>query len=493
MKNKFYAAVLAMQLFGCASVPKHLYAPNLPIEASQGCDDIAGYSSSQQAKDVACRFGTKCQFHVLAANPKFVTNRLSESRLESDTRATDISDLPLFLVGMEKPRNTKAIAHCIDENNQEPSKQCFAIGNAGTEPGYNAESSARVRQTIKTELNDSRPSVLTHIASFTGFERNTFAEPCFIFNAYSQGKLCSGASVASGDDPAGLLLETENALRQLNLSIRYTVKSYKPTHVFVLSTGWNTYEFEELYNYRDWVRELLGAANNSETGVKDFRPMFIATAWESTWTKIPKVLSAITKGNDADEVGYSWMNKVLNEVILPATKDENLSLKVILVGHSYGTRVLGSALYARSLLAHRGYLSKSLPDAFIGLQSAFPIKRLLFEGKEPTWAHFNSLETRVTLFASVHDQSTSYWFLPTYAGGAQAIAYASSSPKASWISFQEANHNGTNLGSGMAKKVRLIDASAFVNRQMPGTGGGAHSDVFDRQMANAIIQVVRGL
>jgi hypothetical protein len=261
----------------------------------------------------------------------------------------------------------------------------------------------------------------------------------------------------------------------------------------VVSTGWNTYEFEELYNYRDWVRELLSAANNSETSVKDFRPMFIATAWESTWTKIPKVLSAITKGNDADEVGYSWMNKVLNEVILPATKDENPSLRVILVGHSYGTRVLGSALYARSLLEHRGSLSKSLPDAFIGLQSAFPIKRLLFEGKEPTWAHFNSLETRVTLFASVHDQSTSYWFLPTYAGGAQAIAYASSSPEASWISFQEANHDGTNLGSGMAKKVKLIDASSFVKNEMPGTRGGAHSDVFDRQMANAIIQIVRGL
>lgn len=488
-RNLITALATAL-LASCASVPRHPIAPDLPDEANSSCKHMEGFVIPDEARNVAKQLKTRCEFHALAANPGRTVRLLAKSTPNPTAGSASKPgglNAPLFLVGLEKPRNADGLHHCLHTGEGVPGTDCLWIGNFGSSRPLPSDTRDRARRTIVTELNDPRPSALTHIARFDAVPDRTFSEPCFLFNIYGQGGSCPRVE-RNQNSNSPLPQQAQAALDNLKASLSDAIRERAPTHIVVLSTGWNTYQFESIYNYRDWLLQFGEAAERSQAAKGKFRPIYVGVTWESTWTFVPKLLSEINKGNDADEIGFTWMGKVLNEVVLPAAAASPGAPQVVLIGHSFGARVVGGALFSKELLSHRGRLAAKPVDKLIALQGAFPLSRFEDNGMEPTWAQATTTGVPVHMFSSRFDQATSLFFLPAYAGGDKAAAVALANPAR--LALEVADESGRLTASGAHGLLTVVDASAFVNSHMPGTGGGAHSDVYDREMANAIIQVI---
>jgi hypothetical protein len=267
------------------------------------------------------------------------------------------------------------------------------------------------------------------------------------------------------------------------------------THVIVMSTGWNTHQDESLYNYLDWADRLATAAPAG----KPFKPLFIGISWQSKYDKVPTQYSVITKGNDADEIGLRWTNRLVNDVVMPLA-DAN-RIPVVLIGHSYGTRVLGSAIYRRDAIV-RPTLPSS-PAAFIALQPAFTINHFT-QGREAKFDTATPPNTLVAMTSSHFDGANS---LPAtfsigkhelrYVGGGAAQDYIKNGEAPpeikSVIKFTSVDGTGHIDGAAMTRpNVYLVGADKIVNCRLPGTGpgGGAHDDVYTAEMGEFFWQAI---
>jgi hypothetical protein len=290
------------------------------------------------------------------------------------------------------------------------------------------------------------------------------------------------------------------------------------THVFAACTGWNTQAWESMVNYSDWQDACIEAR-----GQAPFKPLFIGLTWVADLDiGILEPTSVINKGHDADEIGVTWANLIVNYLLPKALSVLEKQPMYIVMGHSFGARMLTRALNTSQYLAD--HLRREIPqlpkaDLMISLEGAFSVCRFI-EGESrreggPYEAHFHERCSRYLLVGSKHDTAIKLAprnLLEKVAGdGFESGVYAGD-PKA-FEKFRAADERRRASGGkalpSFAKfiahlsddgevscrpgsatpmaEINFYDCSAIIRNRLHMTSGGAHSDVYSRELAHAIL------
>ena len=295
------------------------------------------------------------------------------------------------------------------------------------------------------------------------------------------------------------------------------------THVFVACTGWNTQAWESMVNYSDWQDACTEAM-----GQAPFKPLFIGLTWVSDLDiGILEPTSVINKGHDADEIGVTWANVIVNYLLPKALSVLEKKPVYIVMGHSFGARLLTRALNSSRYLAdglRRGIPQLPKADLMISLEGAFSVCRYI-EGESlrdggPYEAHYHERCSRYLLVGSKHDMAIqraprSLW--EKVAGDGFEYGVYAGDPRA-FEKFQAANERRRASGgaalASFAKfvaqlsadgevscrpepatsmaEINFYDCSAIIRHRLPMTRGGAHSDVYSQELAHAILPFLTG-
>lgn len=156
---------------------------------------------------------------------------------------------------------------------------------------------------------------------------------------------------------------------------------------------------------------------------RTFRPIFVGLSWSADWPRLPRVSDFVNKAHDADEIGLTWANLLVNKVLKRITKETSVGL--VLVGHSFGARLLSRAVHRSPLLRpdHADLDANPPVDLFVGLQGAFPYKRFIKgEGREGSpYADFVLRARKFLLTSSAHDRAVDAHLLSIYVGNDRAF------------------------------------------------------------------------
>ncbi|MBI4989379.1 MAG: hypothetical protein HZC23_11215 [Rhodocyclales bacterium] len=491
MKHKWLArihlCIVAISvLAGCASIETCTY--DSPAEEAKKHTPTLQLTGAQKEKYLAVR-------EVVKTHEDFLYH---SAVVEPDAYVTRH---PLFIVGFEKPRDNYSgevgRPYCKKDelacNAPRFYSKEFIVGNASSE---NKDAVERTRDDIDKNLfRDPRPLVLTHILNLSRAETPESSKisrkGCFVFNLYGHAEettWCVSHHKANVDK-ADWKKEGWKGLDRLGDEIDALVREENATHIILMATGWNTRQYESYRDFLAWMKVISEDFKSSPP----FRPVFIGISWESEWPwwqRLPFV-SEFTKGNDADEIGYSWGNYLLNDVIKPIAFKKNTQL--VAIGHSFGTRIVFSAHYVREILLRNKPVSEH-PMTLIGLQPAFPIARFVsFEGKEHQYMSANKGNARVVATSSKYDTANGIMCIGTrYVGaGCGLKALREREKYQQFVEVLKPNCADKKECLPDLKKVSVYDASDFVNCQLKCTSSGAHSDVYDDSMGHFLGEIIR--
>ena len=214
-----------------------------------------------------------------------------------------------------------------------------------------------------------------------------------------------------------------------------------------------------------------------------FEPVFVGITWPSTWG-IPLV-SFVNKAHDADEIGYTWANVLVNRVA--ARLKEKAGVRVVLLGHSFGSRMLTTAAYAARGI-NETCAGSGAPDLLIGLQAAFSVSRYVPDrGDEGSpYQRYGDCSVRAAFTTSSKDWSLKLRPADIFARG-------------SFIGTDDVFETGpreflrvkaTTSGRIEAPPtlpqggVLLIDAGDVIR------GLNAHNDVFDAEIGSLVADLI---
>ncbi|WP_252091564.1 alpha/beta hydrolase [Pseudomonas sp. MWU13-3659] len=347
-----------------------------------------------------------------------------------------------------------------------------------------------------------------------------------------------------------LYRESQQALELLEHNLTEDLGGSRYTHVVVVVMGWNTAQDEAIRNINDITGNLMAAAyevgqaqkqthdqakalqslqvykpsdeeaiaTRPKTDVLDttrFRPLVIGVTWPSFWSNsFTNFFSYGNKANDADEIGLTWLNMLINQTVPNALAASKSKAKVVTIGHSFGARAMMRALFSSPALAPQQAYPQSHVDLAVGLQGAVSINRFTVgDGKEGApYRDFAKLQnTHIALTASEHDGAAGgpvFWYDPSGSIKSWNLVCGPAAPAKSATfdclkaSDTSATPNGlfslckvgdshctaSTLSRG---KVSYIDASNGITQfNSPGSGGGAHSDIYRLPMGRLLWRLV---
>jgi len=465
-------AIMAAAVSGCANLPK-----------CSGTSPAKDAQAKTLYDDVRKKIDTRNEFHN--AVPAYRSYETPFS---------------FYLLGIEKPRETSSDRPYCRRGEDECNAPEFEVSRFKGAPTDEESEIEATRDDIEKRLfEDPRSLVLTHVLN----TRRTASpgssasqQECFVFNVYGNEASvpwCKHRHIAKLDTPKWKR-EGWNGLDRLGDEIKRTAEHEKPTHIILLATGWNTEQYESFLDFRYWMSRL-----DEDFKGKEFRPIFIGITWESEWPlwrKIPIIgtlVSWTTKGNDADEISYTWANYLINDVLRPIAQQSGAQL--VAIGHSFGSRIVLGSHYTRHVLVRKNSRSSEAAFTAIGMQAAFPIGRFIStEGKEHQYVGANKGRAYVVITTSKHDEATGAITLGTgYVGGPGGLDELRKHPETykESITVLSTLANGQPASAPDSNLVSLYDASPFVNCELQGTGGGAHSDVYDEGMGHFLGEIIR--
>jgi hypothetical protein len=406
-----------------------------------------------------------------------------------------------FLVGIEKPRGEYKRPYC--NSNEETCD--FPRFDPGRFKGESSDDQGEIENTrgdIEDRLFKDRKSMVpTHIlkaGKTTSETANKDQQACFVFNIYGdEGATpwCSNSLHPVDVDKLAWTGEAWKGLDRLGAEIKATAERENATHIILLATGWATVEYE---SFRDFSHWMTGLSNNFAG--KEFRPIYVGIAWESGFPTLSDTTSFTTKGNDADEIGFTWVNYLFNDILNPIAAESDAQL--IAIGHSFGSRIILGSHYVRDvLLRSTPVLNTSV--TLIGMQAAFPTGRFISqEGKEHQYVSANKGNARVIITSSDSDQATNSmkyynilgWEIGTgYVGGTWGLRQVENHPElySESITILKTENTGQPIDDPVLKQVSLYDASQFVNCELRETSSGSHSDVYDKEMGRFLGEIIR--
>jgi hypothetical protein len=476
-----FSKVNLVRTLGVAVATLLISACTAPLQKCPGDSPASEAAAYQKASHVATNsisklIDTREEFHDAAFNPLAYATQY-----------------PFYLLGIEKPRG----------NSSNP----YAIANATAGEKYpafkltNLKASKYDLKDIESVLDDPRPLVLTHVLSARQNNKNdeTLRDGCFVYNVYQDEKSAPWCQhrqltkVKKGKEnwPS----EGWRGLDKLGDEIKEAAKRENATHIIMLATGWNTAEYESFRDFSYWMKQLT----KDFEGKENFRPIFVGISWESAWpsgfwAQMP-FGSWATKGNDADAIGFTWANYLLNDILKPAAM--NSGAEMVAIGHSFGSRIILGAHYTRDIIIRKAQRSDDLPITLIGLQAAFPTGRFTQkEGWEHPYGAMQKGTATVAITTSSLDEATgTIGFGTAYIGGSGGLKTLSGKADIykSVIALPVfgTDESGKPATAPSDKLVSIYDATPFVKCELPGTASGAHSDVYDMEMGRFMGEVIR--
>jgi hypothetical protein len=392
-----------------------------------------------------------------------------------------------FIIGIEKSeRETLGVQPLTDDPrlNSDP---------AGFDPKNTRRFVAR--------LNDGKRTFISHIVQAKLDDNSPIAyiKNRFLYDAYLAG--CTDDRRPS--HPAwtmktdGLYARSWEALEKLeNVLAEQLTEAHDEgqpyTHVVVGTMGWNTAQEKAIRNLNSIFGNILISQRNG------FKPLYIAVTWPSEWN-VPMV-SLTNKANDADEIGFVWANALINrhlsDLRARASAKTWPAFKIVAIGHSLGARLMTRAAFSGAALNPPVDLPDGL-DLVIGLQGAFSMNRFLPERKEgregAPYANYKNLRGRVALTWSKHDKATPIGNLisgANYAGAEEGYERASDPRYKKHFAFYTASEEGELTpeedAASQEKRVIYINANSLIKYEVLGTGGKAHSDIYNAYMGRML-------
>ena len=444
----------------------------------------------EHSRGVADRIETRPRFHQVA-----VQGTPSPS-----------PTVPFFLLSIEKPRGEHQRPYCSPDEadcggaprfDPKAFRPELLKGRADTPDDQADAVKATVEDLNQQIFGNPRSLVLTDLARF-----DPGSPACHLYNVYGATAAtpwCAGGHLEADTSNANWPRRGWAALPLLREQLAEVSAEYKPTHIILMSTGWNTSQAESLLDYKFLIQNLV-----DQSGSVPIRPIVIGVAWESEWSgailsRIP-FSSVFTKGNDADEIGFTWMNVVLNDVLQPVA--DQAKVPMIAIGHSYGSRIVLGAHYLRSIKTSDDGASAAAPGApsrtLIGMQAAFPTGRFIARyGKEHPYLQGYKGDALVAITTSSHDKATSTFAFGTtgYIGGQGGIDQVTGDRKQAYENIRFVDAGPGTIGSPppapLRSQINLYDASTFVACELQETGSGAHSDIYDPEMGYFLNAIIR--
>lgn len=418
---------------------------------------LCGCSSTKFLDARETEFGTK-------GAKKWVFHRLSDR-----DKGTPLA-FPGYIIGIEKAFRSKIGA---------PSKQDIHHNNGLEKFGFNESNVWKsIPKRKRRVLDDKKPMFVSSIYKFE--HQNTSIhkiEALPLYDAYDTKFLVKATDAYD---------QSFKELDTFKTELATNIADNKITHVFLFSMGWNSDQQEAIRNFNSLFLKIL---DNAENSGKEFRPLFIGLTWPSKWSDgFSNVFSFFNKTNDADEIGMTWGNYLLNKVIL--NKNNTATHKTIVVGHSFGAKLTSRAVMSAGMLAED---SKPV-DLLINLQSAYSLNRFsATKGVEPykDYVNWKQYANNVALIASKHDNAVKMGFYAPFAGGIKAYNAVKNDTKDDYIGIDLLKYNLDTITSFKAdKQLLLIDASAIIKQDAYKKGGGAHSDIYNDEVSKLLWDLI---
>ncbi len=336
--------------------------------------------------------------------------------------------------------------------------------------------------------HDNKAMLVTHIIGFFDGTENL----CNIYENHKEFKANYSNAYEIG---FGSFLN--GAFRQdLTQKIKAAQQAGDPyTHLFVMSMGWSNDQHESIWRYNRIIESVETTARNDKDFDGEFKPLVIGLTWPSVWLsklgelgrKIGHFSSLMNKANDADEIGYTVGNMLINFTIpsVLSEVDPDREMAVIAVGHSFGARVISRAIFSRNHLAEAYRRNEPVVDLFIGLQSAFSLNRFLDKGTEgaPYLLH-GEMPMAFVMTTSQHDGANGFanLFNVPFAGGVSAKTYSDNYPE-KIVSCQWQKGAEQKLPElGADNNILIVNASSIINDYQNGGNCdrlSGHNDVLD--------------
>ncbi len=346
-------------------------------------------------------------------------------------------------------------------------------------PGCGDPAVGRLNLEYRQATGHPETLLVTHIASF--FSRGGVADGHrdvrFDYNPYEPNGTGSPR-------PKKVKLSYERGFEELGLlreRLRERLADAEPayTHVLVMSMGWNNDQHESIRRFNVIVENLKGSARGA--GAR-FRPLVIGLTWPSVWSGnagtaparlAGHLFSYSNKANDADEAGYTIANWLLHRTVAGAVAEVEQKPRVVVIGHSFGARLLSRAVYSREHL-HPDYPPGRAVDLFFGLQGAFSVTRFAPGGTEGgPYADVPDTPTRVVLVSSTHDEANPWAFWSPHAGGVFGLRAARNRPQVFETITWPPGQPPAAFPTG--DRVLMINGSRIVRH---------HNDLLDAEMAD---------
>lgn len=412
---------------------------------------------------------TDIEFHELA-----VQQNLRQNKDKS-------FDLPFnaYVIGVEKA-NSSIIGTIRECETSQQGDRCLNINS-----NYYARNERLKKEIQEIYTEQHRPTFVSHVARFS---TNAASNPCYIYNIYDQSNSC-GNTKNEIPQKGQYVSRSWDVLLNLGSSISRDIQDNKPTHFLVYFMGWNTPQWEAVKNYRDLFSSLAAAAKESK-GTTSFRPLFLGITWPSTGKPIVTAADFGVKAKDADEVGLVWGNLVINRVL--SELKAKYGIPIVVVGHSFGARASSRAVFSAPLITDK--LSTQNTNLLLGLQGAYSFQRYVpKKGEEGApYSDFSKFVGKAVLTSSTFDTAVTKAFHEEHFVGSADVYEKTKNPEFSTY-FEHARTNDKGLvdiTSCEPTKVGFVDASSIINKNQPGTGGGAHSFIYGTEVGRLTLQFI---
>lgn len=344
-----------------------------------------------------------------------------------------------------------------------------------------------------------------------------------------------------------------NALKKLECGLVAHVNAEHYTHLVIIVMGWNTSQDEAIRNFNDIIGNMVDASEDKAFAAKfsgegdakvteaQFKPLVVGVTWPSYWNKSKlDVFSYFDKADDADELGLTWLNVLLNRtipiVLAQPQKDKSGKptsahpLRVVLIGHSFGARAAMRALFGGPVLTPPSDPTQPRPsketgkptsmvDLAVGLEGAVSVNRFMpaKSAEGAPYRDYQTIGTKIVLTASDYDQATTLplWYKPSGSANvwreectskdkdkagpfecwraADTFAYANKPDKVTGdFTVCRIADDGTcvpekRLPAPFDNRVLYLNTSDGITRyNSPDTGGGAHSDIYRLPMGRLL-------
>lgn len=279
---------------------------------------------------------------------------------------------------------------------------------------------------------------------------------------------------------AGWLSLEQSLVTEIGMKLDAAATDGRPyTDLIIGAMGWDNDQTESVRRYNAIVSHVLEQSRRDGAPPATFNPLVIGITWPSVWgwdspfdllQLFYKLFGYGNKANDADEIGYTYANWLVNKLALDlrqAYAERTPPLRVIVFGHSFGARMVSRAVFSRTLLRESSAPDQHV-DLLVGLQGAFSVHRFLPEKGNEGWpyADFPASRALVVMTWSDGDRANPLAYLLTrspHIGGKRGYRVAAANHSIfNNVDVQAVDDTlCRDIVSG--EQVVLVNASTFVS------------------------------